>query len=64
MNSSLMKEIDTEIARNKPASWARLMWQGIKAMTGDLRKETQSLRQELEQLREFVNSPDNEHRTL
>lgn len=58
----LTKEIDQEIARNKPASLIRLIWQGVKAMFRELKAENKALRKELNQLREFVNSPDDEHR--
>ncbi|RQW61024.1 hypothetical protein [Vibrio viridaestus] len=61
----LINEIDKEIARNKPKSWARLMWQGVKTLfksqnerLNEIDAKVKSLKDELNRLRDFVNSPD------
>jgi hypothetical protein len=54
MKNCIIKEIDQEIARARPASLVRLIWQGVKLIY----KEVQLLKKECEQLREYMNTQD------
>ncbi|AIU66872.1 hypothetical protein ABF162_07515 [Vibrio coralliilyticus] len=64
MSKNILSEVDKEIAKNKPASWARLMWQGVKAKFAKQDTKLAELKRELNELREFINSPDEMNRHL
>lgn len=57
-SKELLNEVEQEIARTKAPSVIRLLKEMMKAFQSESKKEFKELRQELNKLREFVNSPD------
>ncbi|AOW84207.1 hypothetical protein [Vibrio mimicus] len=57
-SKKLLNEVEQEIARTKAPSVVRLLKEMMKAFRSESKKEFSEIRQELNKLREFVNSPD------